>query len=447
MADSLPPEVLARIFTIVHNELCISREEHALYGQFEWPNFPVGWIHFASAGQIGNLRLVSRRWKPIADTLFFGDMRIPVDLPPKIDRVSGPYGMEHSDLEILDTVFHEGYVNLVRTVNLHLMGCNDSEIEILGFEFTPFCAYIDSICDLLTNYSCRYLRISIFPSSEHWKRKGIQYMLLKKITDACQKLPRQCDLEFWTRSPNCGAIQTSYEEWFTTKAPDTVAVKLSTLGIKDCWYISNTFFASLHHTKKLHLWTADGFYHDFEELASGINIMPVLEVLSTDVPLSQIPKTLRRLHLGVIHHSFLEPDLVSQLFQNHRLQDLRLSFSPRSLQVPDYPLAPQLSQIGEPQCPNLRVLHISTDIDSRTIQLLCSNILRVSPSLEDIKLSGMCITNEMILDTVTRSLRNVSLDIPSWHAEHEIETGMDQAPEKISLDTLRNLFQKNPGIS
>jgi hypothetical protein len=59
----------------------------------------------------------------------------------------------------------------------------------------------------------------------------------------------------------------------------------------------------------------------------------------------------------------------------------------------------------------------------------------------------MCITNEMILDTVTRSLRNVSLDIPSWHAEHEIETGMDQAPEKISLDTLRNLFQKNPGIS
>ena len=139
------------------------------------------------------------------------------------------------------------------------------------------------------------------------------------------------------------------------------------------------------------------------------------------------------------------------LCQINELEDLRLSFEPESLHYIQSTFSlTQLAQITQAHLPNLRVLQIcTTQRVSQLLTLFCSRLLRICSSLEELKLYGVGLTDEIILDTATRSLQKISL---SGHtmigfSAAEIFAGLAEPAEQIQWSTLSSLFERNPNIT
>lgn len=454
IAESLPPELLEHIFQFVQNDCRSAEEDDVSYQRHVSLRIPF----FSDSRkpsryerhEFRQFRLVSRNWKMMADSFLFGDVCISIGGAWDNNVF---YSMDH---RFLETMYRGRYMKLVRSVHLELTSFDDGSNTTVLWEGTRLWLFTNLICHVLRQHSCRYIRITSIMFSEYCSHRGIQHILVNRITDALQNVPRECVVEFSTRSPRSGITRPmSYEEWFMTQAPDRASKNLSSLEIGACTTaISKTFFASLRHTKRFHMSSSEKLTpRDFDDFSARINMMPALEELSADFPVSPLPKTLRRLHLTLQGHEFPPADFFTQLAQMDTLQDLRFGFfaAPPDPRRPPQPIALsswQLSQISTPQLPNLRVLHVSTDRASRMIQGLCFGVLCFCSSLEDVKLFGVGLTNDIILGTATRSLRNLALDSALYgYGGQEIETGFQQYTEEIQWKTLCTLFQRNPGIT
>lgn len=139
-------------------------------------------------------------------------------------------------------------------------------------------------------------------------------------------------------------------------------------------------------------------------------MMPALEDLYLDgIPLSRVPKTLRRLSVKAPHDNLPESEFFVILCQINELEDLRLSFEPKSIHYIQLTFSTtQLMQITQAHLPNLRFLQIcTTQRISRLLTFFCSHLLRICSSLQELKLYGVGLTDEIILDTTTRSLQKI----------------------------------------
>jgi hypothetical protein len=109
----------------------------------------------------------------------------------------------------------------------------------------------------------------------------------------------------------------------------------------------------------------------------------------------------------------------------------------------------QLSEITQAQLANLRVLQIcTTQRVSHLLALFSSTLLRVCSSLQELKLYGVGLTDEIILGASSSSLRKLSLysDTMTFTAA-EVHAGLAKPTEYIQWSTLCTLFQRNQDLS
>jgi hypothetical protein len=98
---------------------------------------------------------------------------------------------------------------------------------------------------------------------------------------------------------------------------------------------------------------------------------------------------------------------------------------------------------------NLRILRIHTYKVSKFLEKLCATILLVCSSLEEIKIEGVSVKNQVILNSATCSLRCILLNTypVNFVDIHEHETEIDQSAAEIRWSNLCTLFARNPQIS
>ena len=459
IGDSLPREVISHIFEHVHFRHAFSREDYGDYEEFfSQPFMP--WLA-PERRDFAPLRLVSRTWKAIADTFFFKDLVIAI----------GRFNQRTMSRQhrFLVSVLRAGYAELVRNVHLILQlddnvvsfweRCKkdddyyvseDESPERPSLKFTPagLVEYTDLVCDVLSQYSCRCLRLAIdilpYRPNNIEPTSGI---IVNKVFDIWQSLPTNCKVECWIDADRSRSVPKGcYEQWFTTTIPEPASRVLSSLLIEDFLSlpISRTFFASLSCTTKLKIVHHEprgeiyrGHVTNVEELGVGLLLMPVIEELTLiSLPISNFPKTLRLLDVLFPEVYSPDADFFINICQLDALEELQL-YDISTLHIPSNSDSPLL-QITEPQLPNLRIFDVFAGRDFRMLQMFCSKVFRSCSSLQDIHFTGVNLTNETILSTATNSLRNLSLE------RHKVDT---EQPEDIQFSTLCTLFERNPRIS
>ena len=474
MADSIPLEVLTEIFQNIQNsyrhdakevEETYQRCERLFFGalddephhryRVDRPKFfsvPFMPSLRAESRKFGQFRLVSQRWKAIADTFFFRDIVIVTGNTIDDGPVRGYLNRRH---RFLDSVLRGGYANLIRNIHLNL-NLGEHELKLFGpdkFEVTRLSACMDLICGLLLQHSVRYLRLSfVFPPDE--KPQGLRDIITNKIMDASRNLPAQCEVEISINFMKVGKPKWKAQDWLTAKAPPRLLLSnLSALEITISQPIFRTFFDSLPCTRKLHLAVhLAGHLYDSDslcELDIGINTMPALQDFYLEgAPLLSVPNTLHRFSYVPPCGKDHGPDFLVQLCRVHGLQDLRLSLpvvdshseSEPYLSLTDW------SSIIEVHLQHLRILHLFPNTVSKFLTTVCSTILHVCCSLEEIKLFGVGLTNETILSTATRSLRKISLGNRGIFV-HGSQPPAGMEPEEIQWSNLCTLFERNPRLS
>ena len=172
----------------------------------------------------------------------------------------------------------------------------------------------------------------------------------------------------------------------------------------------SSFFTTLRSTKMIRLTNYSNKLASayFEDLAIGLRSMASLERLDlVHIPLSSFPDNLQRLRLQdcpMEHaevHSFW-----NSLHSLSRLEDLQLSFSYNYDEMRPI-ISLDLSIL--PQYPRLRNLQIKNDESNETVNRFCATVLRTSPSFEVVRLIGVYISNDDILQTSTKSLHTFVL--------------------------------------
>src|SRR5271170_3150876 len=139
IADSLPIEVLTQTLQHVQNAY---RRQLDPYEEPPIFTAPIMDSNATEKRDFGHFRLVSRRWKAVADTLFFRD-------------VSAFFGYPYYSrvLCFLEGVYREGYTQLVRNVHIQV-SYGHNELEVLAHDPVESSAalilsYTDLVCDLI----------------------------------------------------------------------------------------------------------------------------------------------------------------------------------------------------------------------------------------------------------------------------------------------------------
>jgi hypothetical protein len=151
-----------------------------------------------------------------------------------------------------------------------------------------------------------------------------------------------------------------------------------------------------------------------ENITIAVSMMPALTDLCVDgLPTFTVPKTVRRFTFVVVENHLPGSDFYTNLSRVDELQELRLSLSFTDDRLA---LAAQKSrsvnnsmEVTEGQLPNLRILDVHTNTTSDLVNTFCSQVLRVCPSLEEVKLHGVAIMSKSTVGTATRSLRKLSI--------------------------------------
>ena len=459
IAESVPIEILTQIFQNCYRRVCLDDNVLDQRDQVDGlPLFPKPFIPslYMERRQFGRFRLVSQSWKAVADMFFIRDMEIAIRADEK--HVAGYHSRQH---RFLGCVFDRGYTHLIGNIylELHLHDYYHLERPFDEPEGTALLLYTDLVCDLLTQHSYLHRQLFIEMGPEKYCEDEFHASIItNKIMNALRKLPTLCQVNLTFENTNLKHLniwERNFETTLTARFSHLLSHNLCSLEIAVKQPISRTFFASLRCTKKLHVslnldkrWIRD----EAKEIAAGIDMMPALEDLCLDgIPPSRVPKTLRRLSLNAPRDYFPDPEFFVTLCQINKLEDLRLFFDPESLHYIQWTFSlTQLAQITQVHLPNLRVLQIcTTQRNSQLLTLFCSQVLRVCSSLQELKLHGVGLTNEIIHDTTTRSLRRLSL---SGHAMilysvAEIFAGVAKPVEQIQWNTLSSLFERNPNIA
>lgn len=437
------------------------------------------------------LRRVSRRWKAIADTFLFRDVVAP------IGRFNGLFmNREH---RFLISVLRGGYEDLVRNMHIELglnddvfllwannynrknsdedddyvsdddynysdndHNCSDNDSDAseyddddahddydspdnnsrndtelnLKFNAAGLLAYTNLVCDLLTQHSCRCLRlmIEVRYADASYKSEASSGIIVNKVLDACQSLPTNCKVEFMISSSNSSVPKACYEEWFSTGIPESLSSKLSSLAITifSSQVLSTAFFASLYRTKKFQLITEPGMSWNETELAEiaiGIEFMPAIEDLSLEyIPISSYPKTLRRLGITALSDFSPGRDFFINLHQLDALEDLRISMIPIRDNEPQSSLSRiDLWQSSQGLPSTLRILKIRAYKYFELFENVCTTILHDSPFLEEITFNGVNLNNEVVLNSATPSFQSISVNTYPMELIdiHELVTDID----------------------
>jgi hypothetical protein len=460
IAEAVPIEILTEIFQLVQNDCRRDfrrnneRFLHDRLNELAFFSEPFMPPRRTERRQFTRFRLVSRSWKGVADTFFFKDMGIVITTDN--ERRVGYYSRRY---RFLDLVFGGGYTHLIRNIYLELDLYDYDRLEG-PFEKSKDSAllpYTDLVCDLLIQHSD--LRRQLFIQISHPNYCEDEFhtnIITDKIMNALWKLPTQCHVELsLLNEKSLDKWARNFERNLAARFSRLLSHHLSSLEISINWPVSRTFFASLRCTKKLYLslnlrkiWTGDLA----DETATGIDMMPALEDLHLDgIPVSRVPKTLRRVSLNAPEDYFPDPEFFVSLCQINELEDLRLSFETQNVHCIQSTFSQtQLAQITQGHLPNLRVLQIYTTLRvSRLLGLFCSQLLRICSSLQELNLYGVSLTNEIILNTATSSLQKISLNghtMISFTAA-EIFAGLAEPAEQIQWSTLSSLFQRNPNIT
>jgi hypothetical protein len=442
IADSLAIEVLSQVLQHVQNayrnQIYFERDKVDPIRIFAKPA-----IRYSETREFRFFRLVSRKWKAIADTILFRDVRVVIGNRGYDKTFIHNYGYYSRGHRFLDGVFREGYMGLVRNVYVGV-GSSDDELEM--FDHDPglraiLTSYTDLVCDLLGQPACRciHLLFEIPSSSSESIRQDVAYTIL----DALWKPPEQCTVTLST-------FFRDNEEWFTATVPQLVSDNLTALEITSPRPVSPMFLASLRRTKSLHL--APNIYrphtgNEYEELAAGLNMMPALEELClVNLPTFSIPKTLRRFSFTAPRRHVPNAEFLARLYQLDGLQDLRLSFDASSYaQVDELKIPLSLTNwpnSAGPRLPQLRILQVTSSHGSTLLNIFCSQILPECHSLEEVKLFGVGFRNEDILGVATRPLRKISLC-----GSFDIFGGVPNRVEDLQWSSLCTLFERNPQTS
>jgi hypothetical protein len=446
--NALPTEILYQVFQNVQNHYQrFTGEEIDPSTPFrpdEVPFFSAPFMPWLcdERRQFAHLRLVSRTWKVVADTFMFRDIVYSIN---ELESRSDDYGHR-----FLANVISMGYTHLVRSIHLQLQLRDD-----IGYlDYSPddnaiLFENIDLLCYLLVQRSGPRRRLFIqmlSPLQIHNddRKNGIS----NRVMDALQKLPRHCEVEF----SFCSWI--SKKEDLTTITPLLMSMNLCSLELRltELTSFSSTFFASLRCTKKLVL----SFENDrsrienlYVKIAADIALMPSLEDLCVYGILPRVRKDLRRLCIQSPFNYFPEPDFFVCVSKVNALEELRLSFRAMTLHQSTFSVT-ELSEITQAQLASLRVLQIcTTKRASHLLTLFCSTLLRICSSLQELKLYGLGLTDEIILGASSSSLRKVSLysDTATIFTADEVHAGLAKPTEQIQWSTLCTLFQRNQDLS
>src|SRR5271154_3730275 len=266
IADSLAIEVLSQVLQYVQNAY---RNQ---IGPFERDKvdpirvFAKPVMYSFEARDFGFFRLVSRKWKAVADTMFFRDVRVVIGNRGYDKTFIHYYDYYSRGHRFLDAVFRGGYMGLVRNVYIGL-GSSDDELEM--FDHDPvlhaiLTSYTDLVCDLLGQRACRCIHLLF--ESPSGSSESIRDDVAITIMDALWNPPEQCTVTLST-------FFRDNEEWLTATAPQLLSNNLTALEITSPRPVSPMFLASLRSTKSLHL--APNIYrphtgNEYEELAVGL---------------------------------------------------------------------------------------------------------------------------------------------------------------------------------
>ena len=224
IGDSLPADIITRVFQHVHSRHVLSRLANERQKTFKSDSIPFFSEPFMPSLQderreFARLRLVSQRWKAIAEPFLFKDLVIAI----------GRFGEIYMNRQhrFFMTVLRGGYSELVHNMHLDLgldddvfaYWANEKEDDDdddysdddeddynsvddytdikpdLDLKFTAagLVEYTDQVCDFLVQHLCRCLRLSIdIRYSTSNKPEANSGIIVNKVLDVLQWLLPNC---------------------------------------------------------------------------------------------------------------------------------------------------------------------------------------------------------------------------------------------------------------
>jgi hypothetical protein len=484
IADSIPPEILKEVFGYIEawldqqaTEKYFLEPHHSITMPLSAPRTAPSYVPTCGA-TFANFRLVSRKWKSIADTIFFREVAINLGFGHSEFFTS--FGPEYNEQplhkpgsEIMRFVMNAEYTSLIRLlhVRLHLYendisasknfhGCDETDMKYLNGVLRQFRQL------LLDLNSCSVIRLYLPVLPKFLDSIFVAPIITKMIIDAIREALKQSpkmQFEFYIHSafldlprddgprPMESRTPESQEHYLTPTVPDDLLSVSERLELELQAPVTNRLFTSFSSMKKLSLHKTVGYGPiDAEAIENGLLSMPCLEDLTiTCISISVFPSRLRSFKLK---DDFLHPD--TKFWNNlcclEHLEVLQLTFDfdewDEDENWRNYEPDVDWSQITDVRFSELHTFRVHTsNIYSPNVTTFCIHVLHKCSLLENLKLAGVRFRERDLLGIVTRSLKTVTL---TYH-RFSLHTAyfLDYECGTIHWSVVKAIFQKNPRIT
>jgi hypothetical protein len=446
IADNLPPEILSEIFG--HTEAWFrqwdARTTPERHDHIEPSCVPQTVPNFiTSTAPFTDFRLVSRQWKTVADTFFFREVAVNLGFGPDdgdspgndADCQLGNDAYYHQSIhrpgsQIMKLVLDNDYTSLIRHLHIRLSldkekhnfpdrspDWDESDLDFvipLLHQFQNF-LFAAKSCAIL------HLYLQLYPIAGPCIRQAaFAKATVEEIQDALIHCPNM-RLELSISLPTdpyavVGYFLGSQADYLMEYLPDSVlsATNHLELELHDHLHhlIPSRLFDSFRSMTKICLQKvvqplqAPGL----QAIENGLLSMPCLEHVDLcAIPISVFPKHLRSLKLDDV---YCKPEM--RFWRNitdfENLEVLQVSF----FETIDWaPLEPEVpvdwSQIATIRLPELRTLEVSTRLLSSNLNSFCERVLHDSPSLRNLKLVGVVVSDKLVTGLRQQSLETFIL--------------------------------------
>ena len=446
IADNLPPEILSEIFG--HAEAWFRQwdakttpERHDYIEPSCVPPTVPNFI--TSTAPFTNFRLVSRQWKTVADTFFFREVAVNLGFGPDdgdspendADYQLGNDAYHHQSIhrpgsQIMKLVLDNEYTSLIRHLHIRLSldkekhdsadrspDWDESDLDFvipLLHQFQNFLFPAKS-CAILHLYLQLYPIAGICLGQSAFSKATVE--VIQDALILCPNMRLQLSISLphdpWAVA---GYFLGSQAEYLMEYLPDSVlsATNHLELELHDHLHdlIPSRLFESFRSMTKICLQKvvqpleAPGL----EAIENGLLSMPCLEHVDLSaIPISAFPKHLRSLKL---YDVYSKPQMTfwRNITDLVKLEVLQLSFFETTDWAPSAPEVPvDWSQIATIRLPELRTLEVSTRILSSDLNTFCERVLHDSPSLRNLKLVGIVVSDKLVTGLRQQSLETFIL--------------------------------------
>jgi hypothetical protein len=469
VAANLPLEILHEIFQKVavsfrpvdydkrsRGEICIT--ERAPRNNDIYLNFYSEKIH-----EFAKYRLVSKRWKTVADAFLFRDIYI--TLPSVREPRRG------GARTFIRAITKSGYAKIIRRLHVNLQFYDYFENYGLGDEWFVdlFSAEVEKMSNvILESTGCRLMFIYIqfihhipvlLPTMHRF------LTVLPRIPERCphaslelkitfpskyigwesQSPPRDLgvflDNESEDESPGLGEALDSEPDDNTLGTFINVSILngklvdiLTYLEMDIYNSVSPVALESLHFLTALyiHRYEKDLSSTIYDAYAAAIHLLPNLVQLELEgVPFTSFPPRLRTLRMSECPFCIRESIVFwRSLLSLSNLEDLYIFFS-ENLDINEHQTIDLVDvQPSLPRYSNLHTLQVIACPVAQILNDFCATVLHSSSCLKTINLIGIHISNEILVRISSQCLRE--LTISSIDSE-----------QKIFWSTITNLLQRN----